>query len=202
MCLTSLKYAWPWKQLLCDGLIHVSPRQGLAFYFHVISEIRCNQLWWYIVSKTMAWAHWNHLNTDFNFLCMWFLINGKRIFILSLGFKFQNIAFPIPTLPFFLFTFPKHKPAAAGPGSWLSASTQQAVWYVCFLLLHHVESFSLAISFYNVVLVGKSPWCQAQERGSSQGGMCVSETALCAPLGEGTTMCLLTMVSSCSQLST
>lgn len=127
VCLTSLMYAWPWKQLLlCDCLIHVSPRQGLAFYFHVISEIRCNHLWWYLVSKTMAWTHWNHLNMDFYFLCVWFLINGNRIFILSLEFKFQSIAFPIPNLPFFLFIFPKRKPAAAGPGSWLSARTQQA----------------------------------------------------------------------------
>lgn len=84
----------------------------------------------------------------------------RGFFILPLGFKFQNIPFPIPTLLFFLLAFPKHKPAAAGPGSWLSASTQQSVWEVCFVLLHHVESFPLAISFYNVVLVGKPPWAR------------------------------------------
>lgn len=130
-------YAWLWKQLLlCDCLIHMSPSQGLAFYFHVISEIRCNHFWWYMVSKTMSWTHWNHLNMDFYFVCVWFLINGKRVFILSLGFKFQNIAFPIPTLPFFLFTFPKHKPAAAGPG-FQPAPSRLSDMYVfsCYIML-------------------------------------------------------------------
>lgn len=69
MCLTSLRYAWPWKPLLLC-LIHVSPGQGLAFYFHVISEIRCNHLRWDTVSQTMAWTHGNHLNMDFYFVCV------------------------------------------------------------------------------------------------------------------------------------
>lgn len=58
---------------------------------------------------------------------------------------------------------------------------------MCFLLLHHVEFFPLAISFYTVVSVGKPLWCQAQEGASSQGEVCVPETVPCAPLDEETT---------------
>lgn len=44
MCLASSMHGLPWEQLLCDCIVHPSPRQGLGFYFHVLSEIMCNQL--------------------------------------------------------------------------------------------------------------------------------------------------------------
>lgn len=108
-----------------------------------------------------------------------------------------------PHSPLFLVSISQAQACCSWP--WVLASSQHSA--VCLIHMFSpvtsVESFSPAISFYNVVLVGKPPWCQAQERkGQLTGGICVPEPALCAPLDEGTTMCLLTMVSSCSQLST
>lgn len=118
---------------------------------------------------------------------------------MSLGFKLQNIAFPIPTLPFFLFTFPKHKPATAGPGGQPALSRLSDVYvFSCYIMWSPFPS-PPAFALWSW---WESPPGAKPRKGAAHRAGCVFPKLLYCSLGGGNYHVLLTVLSSCSQLST
>lgn len=113
--------AWLTSGQLFLCLAHLSPKQGLGFHFHVISEITFPTR-----AVLVGWGAGGcqSLNHDpEKHASFWrFLIRRRGLFCLQALNSFLS-----PAVPDFLSAFPKPKRAAAGPGSWRQASFQQPV---------------------------------------------------------------------------